>query len=119
MKTLYGTLEWRLTRARARSRDGSRCTVARLIGGACSPGPLHAHHIVPVSEGGAALDLDNVATTCAAHHPQWEALRRLLVRRLVLGDPEDGPARCPHTHRSAEARRQCEARMARRRQIAA
>lgn len=115
---LYNTLHWRVVRSRALARDGNACTVARLIGGACSAGPLHAHHIVPVSEGGAPLDEDNVATTCSAHHPQWEALRRLLVRRLL--EPENAaPPRCPHTHRSAEARRQCEARLARRSSVAA
>jgi 5-methylcytosine-specific restriction endonuclease McrA len=109
---IYHTLRWRLTRSRALERDGHRCTVSQLLGGPCSGGPLHAHHIVPVSEGGAAYDLDNVGTSCSSHHPMWEALRRTLVRRLAAASAP--PPRCPHQHRSAEARRICEARLARR-----
>lgn len=107
--SIYNTLRWRKTSARAIARDGHRCTVARLLGGPCS-GRLHAHHIEPVREGGAPFDLDNVGTACASHHPQWEALRRTIVGRR-RHDPK--PARCPHQHRSAEARRICEARLAR------
>lgn len=116
MENVYSTLRWRITRRRALERDGHRCTVSRLLGGVCSDGPLHAHHIVPVGEGGQAFDLDNVGTTCAAHHPQWEALRRLLVRKLLGLDAEDRPPRCPHAHRSREAREICERRLARARE---
>lgn len=112
-ETIYTSLLWRTVSSRARARDGNRCTVARLIGGDCG-GVLHGHHIVPVSEGGAAFDLDNVGTVCAVHHPTWEALRRRLVevreRRRI---------RCRHQHRSREAREQCERRLARRRSVAA
>lgn len=109
MDALYSTLRWATVRARALERDQGRCTVSRLLGGPCATGePLHAHHIVPVSEGGAAFDLENVATTCEVHHPMWEALRRQLVVRLLAPPP-----RCRHQHRSAEARRICERRLAR------
>lgn len=107
---VYTSPLWRRTRELALERDGHRCTVARLLGGECS-GSLHAHHILKLTEGGAPYDTENVGTTCAHHHPMWEALRRQLVERL-LGD---GPPTCRHDHRSAEARRQCEARMIRRR----
>lgn len=110
MTDLYGTLRWRNVRAQAIARDDGRCTVSRLLGGPCSHEPLHAHHIIAVAEGGAVYDLENVATTCEVHHPMWESLRRVLVTRLLAPPP-----RCPHQHRSAEARRQCEARLARRR----
>lgn len=110
MKSLYHTLRWRATRAQAFARDGHRCTVSRLLGGSCAPGPLHAHHIVPVADNGEPFDLDNVGTTCSAHHPQWEALRRTLVRKQ-LG--LERPRRCPHYHRSREAREICERRLAR------
>jgi hypothetical protein len=116
MQNIYGTLRWRVTRSRALARDGKRCTVSRLLGGSCTPGPLHAHHIHAIEDGGDPFDLDNVGTTCAAHHPMWESLRRLLVRKM-LGQDEQ-PIRCPHAHRSAEARRICEARIARQRQRA-
>lgn len=104
---IYSTLRWRVVRSRALRRDGHRCTVSRWFGGSCSA-TLHVHHIVPVRDGGAAYDVENLATVCAVHHPQWEALRRSIVRRK-----EEPVLRCPHFHRTAEGRRQCEARMAR------
>lgn len=100
---------WEDARARALARDGHTCTVARLFGGRCSPGPLHVHHIVARSEGGALYDLDNLGTTCSAHHPFWESLRRTLVRRLVAPLPVP---RCPHRHVTRAAREQCERQMA-------
>lgn len=112
MRNIYSTLRWRIVRARALERDGHRCTVSRLLGGDCSDGPLHAHHIEPVAAGGRPFDVDNVGTTCARHHPMWEALRRDLVRRA--GGEEPAP-RCTHPHRTREAREICERRMARRR----
>lgn len=109
--SLYSDLKWRQVRARALERDGGRCTVSRLLGGPCSETePLHAHHIVPVGDGGAPFDLENVGTVCAVHHPSWEALRRQLVRKLL--DARE-PVRCPHQHRTAEGRRLCEERLAR------
>lgn len=105
---LYSTHTWRDTRSLVLNRDGNRCTVARLFGGVCVQ-PLHVHHIVPVADGGDEFDPENLATVCAAHHPIWEALRRRVVERLIAPAP-----RCQHQHRTAEARRICEARMARR-----
>lgn len=110
---IYSSLRWRVTRSRALSRDGHRCTVSRLLGGACS-GRLHVHHIHAVSEGGEPYELDNVATTCASHHPLWESLRRTLVERMLAGEPE--PPRCRHRHTTREAREICERRMARQRE---
>lgn len=105
--TFYDTSAWRHIRDLALARDGDRCTVARLLGGDCHP-TLHAHHIVPMSEGGAPLDVDNVLTACASHHPMVEALRRRLMEKLVAPRP-----RCRHRHPYPEGRRQCEERMAR------
>lgn len=108
MGDIYSTERWKRVRARALARDGHRCTVARLLGGTCSPPsePLHVHHITPLAEGGAAYDLDNVGTSCAKHHPQWEALRRAIVKRR-----RPAYKKCPHRHISAEARRLCEERL--------
>lgn len=109
MELLYSTLRWRTVRARALARDANACTVARLLGGECATGKaFHVHHIHAVSEGGGRFDLDNLGTSCAAHHPMWESLRRILVRRML--DP--GP-RCAHRHVSREAREICERRLAR------
>lgn len=112
MGTVYDTLLWRLARSRVLKRDGNACTVARLLGGDCSAS-LHVHHIRPVSEGGSLYDEVNLATVCDAHHPVWEALRRRLLAALDRED--ERPVACRHYHRSTEARRACEARMARQR----
>lgn len=104
MPTTYDSVEWRRARTAVLARDAHRCVVSSLLGGRCF-GPLHVHHIVPVVEGG-TNDLDNLASVCAVHHPAWEGLRRQLLRRRE-------PPRCPHRHVHAEARRACEARLAR------
>lgn len=113
MNPIYDTQEWRDARAAALYRDGGRCTVARLLGGPCTD-DLHVHHVVAIEDGGAPFDVDNLGTACSSHHPMWEALRRQLVRRLL-----SAPPRCPHEHRSREARRICEERLARLHKIAA
>ncbi len=116
MATIYDSLRWRAARARTLRRDDNRCTVARLLGGECSA-TLHVHHIRPVSEGGALYDDANLATVCDSHHPVWEALRRRLLAALDCED--ESPVACRHYHRSTEARRACEARMARQRRRSA
>lgn len=114
---VYDSTLWDEARTAARERDGDRCTVARFFGGRCLDGPLHVHHIHAVNEGGALFDLDNLGTTCAAHHPFWESLRRLLVARMF--PPPVAPPRCTHRHVSAEARALCERQLARRLEVAA
>lgn len=109
--SLYSTALWRIARTRALSRDGSRCSVGRLLGGDCTA-TLHVHHLVPAGEGGARYDLDNLVTACSRHHPMLEALRRAVLARMNPERP-----RCPHEHRSPEARRLCEARLARKRGV--
>lgn len=107
----YTSAAWRHLRELALARDGSACTVARLLGGSCSD-TLHVHHIEAPDgpDDPRALALDNLGTACSAHHPRWEALRRALVRSR---DRASGRVRCPHRHVHAEARRACEARLAR------
>jgi 5-methylcytosine-specific restriction endonuclease McrA len=113
-ESFYSTARWRALRAQALARDDDRCTVARLLGGACSNAPLHAHHIVALSEGGDPYDLSNIGTSCSAHHPMWESLRRAVVRQAVRDHP-----RCGHHHATEQARKLCEARLARRRGMVA
>lgn len=113
MASLYSTLRWQAVRAAALKRDGNSCTVGWLLGGQCSEGSLHVHHIIPVEDGGDPYELENLGTTCAAHHPQWEALRRLVVSKLLARDEEVDHGRCPHKHASAEARAICERRRSR------
>lgn len=110
MVSIYDSQEWRDTAAAAKARDGHRCTVARLLGGRCSS-VLHAHHLHPVSEGGAPFDLDNVITACSRHHPTLERMRRFVLRERGIELPP-----CPHNHPYREGREACERR--RRRELA-
>lgn len=106
--SLYDTVLWQIAQRRVLRRDGSRCSVARLLGGRCTD-RLDVHHLVPVSEGGGFLAEDNLITACSSHHPMLEALRRRILNRREPAAP-----RCHHKHVHAEARRQCEERLARR-----
>ena len=56
---------WQALRQRAFRRDRHRCAECGKLGGR-----LEAHHIRPLSRGGAAYDLDNIATVCRACHIQ-------------------------------------------------
>lgn len=103
----YKSPEWLALRARVIDRDGSRCTVARLLGGRCS-GTLHVHHIEPRSERPELeLAIDNCATTCAGHHNTWESLQ-LFLRRSRREVPE-----CRHVHPYPQGREACRRRRAR------
>lgn len=102
--SFYSTSAWRDLREQARSRDGNRCSVSRLLGGDCS-GLLHVHHLDPLAD---PLDLDGLLTVCQRHHPKIEA-----VRRSVL-NYRGGSSPCPHRHVTAEGRAQCERRRQRR-----
>lgn len=82
----YTSPEWLAARERALARDGHRCLVARLLGGRCK-GHLAVHHIQPLEDGGEPFELDNLGSACARHHPQWEALRRTLLRRRRVSIP--------------------------------
>jgi hypothetical protein len=102
MENIYSTPEWLDLAARAKARDGHRCTVGRILGGECR-GDLHVHHIVPVEEGGPAIpDLGGVLTTCAGHHRALHSLRMFVARRTR---PKIRP--CRHQHRYDIARREC------------
>jgi hypothetical protein len=93
--SIYHTSRWR-----GLPRTGP-CAAAELLGGECF-GPIHRHHVHPVSLGG---DPDGeTIMVCKRHHPMLEALAR-----KIHGLPEW--KRCPHTHRSAAAREACEARL--------
>ena len=109
MGSLYSTLRWRAARAAALRRDASRCAVGRWFGGDCDP-ILHVHHLTPVSEGGDPYGIDNLLTVCRRHHPMLEGFRRAVARHAGPVSP-----RCPHRHRTVEAREQCERRLARER----
>lgn len=104
MTETYRTPQWASARDAALARDDRRCTVSRLFGGDCHP-VLHVHHVIPVEQGGAPYDLDNLLTACASHHPMLEAMRRYVLRKRA-------PRRCPHVHRYPHAREECERRMA-------
>lgn len=112
-RNIYSSPEWQRARDAALLRDGHRCTVARFFAGDCTD-VLHVHHIVPLVDGGAPFALKNLGTTCSRHHRMWEVLRQEIARNL--SDDLYHRVTCRHQHRSSEARRQCEARMARQRE---
>lgn len=74
---------WKRVERAARERDGGRCTYGLQIGergaghypdGRCPVTEgLSGHHVVPIEDGGAPYDLDNVRTLCAPHHARKEA----------------------------------------------
>ena len=53
---------WERTRRRVFDRDGYTC---RRCG---RGGPLEAHHVRPISDGGAVFDLANIETLCRGCH---------------------------------------------------
>jgi hypothetical protein len=104
---IYSTPDWLALAARAKARDGHLCTVARILGGECS-GVLHAHHVIPISEGGDPLPpLDGIVTACAGHHRTLHALREFVAARRVVELP---PCRCRGGHRYREGRQECRRR---------
>lgn len=110
---LMETESWDHIRARILDRDGNRCSVGRLLGGACSE-HLHVHHLIPRDEGGTDED-DNLLTACARHHPMLEALRRAIVDRRER--ETEHWRRCHRQHRTRESREACERRLNRTRQL--
>ena len=74
------------------------CLLSDLLGDECA-GPLHHHHVHPISEGG-SVDGETVVL-CARHHSALHGLRRRLR----------GWRSCPHkpgTHRYPGAKELCE-----------
>jgi 5-methylcytosine-specific restriction endonuclease McrA len=65
---------WQLVRETVRRRDGDAC---RACGGREN---LGVHHIIPLAEGGAPLDPDNLVTLCRLCHEREESKSRFLTR---------------------------------------
>lgn len=95
IQTPYNTARWR-----SLPRKGV-CEVGQLLGTDCE-GPLHRHHVQPLSAGGDAFG--RTVLVCLHHHPSLEALAR-----RVWHEPQWKT--CPHHHRSKEAREACERRL--------
>jgi 5-methylcytosine-specific restriction endonuclease McrA len=104
-RAFYNSPEWHAARDLALARDGHKCSVARLLGGDCHD-RLDVHHLQSLDERpDLALDLDNLLTVCASHHPTLEAVRRLLrVMRLIDLPP------CGHRHPYPQGRIDCDRR---------
>jgi len=94
-QTPYNTRKWR-----SLSRDGI-CAVGELLGTECF-GPLHLHHVRPLQAGGDQFG--NTVLVCERHHPSLEALARRVWKQQEW-------KRCPHVHRTREARESCERRL--------
>jgi 5-methylcytosine-specific restriction endonuclease McrA len=71
---------WQLVRETVRRRDGA----CRGCGGREK---LGVHHIIPLAEGGAPLDPDNLVTLCRTCHEREESKARFLT--------SDPPSPCP------------------------
>lgn len=101
----YDSPEWAALRERVRDRDGRRCTVGWLLGGACDETrEPDVHHILSVRDHPELrLEEDNCLTACMTHHPRLEALVRALRERRV-----EAPRRCPHQHPTRAGREACE-----------
>jgi hypothetical protein len=91
MARIYDKAAWR-----AQPRE--RCVVHELIGGECR-GPVALHHVHHLSFGGD--DDGRTVPVCSRHHPMVEALARRVHHWR----------RCPHQHRTPEAREACERRL--------
>ena len=86
VESRYNTWEWRSLAAIAKQRASGCCE-------ACgSDGPLDAHHIRPVGEGGPFWDLDNLRALCRKchqrQHPGWGD--RDIVGRALQDWIDDG-----------------------------
>jgi 5-methylcytosine-specific restriction endonuclease McrA len=78
------TKAWRTVRDQAVARDGD---CAHRHRGGCD-GRLEVHHVRPIEQGGAPLDLANLLTLCRRHHSAEEAR----TRGDFLGTPNGNPA---------------------------
>lgn len=79
---------------------GLTCQAADLLPTPCH-GPLHRHHVTPISAGG---DPDGpTILLCERHHPSWEAVTRRLIRPRAR--------RCRHRHPYPQGREECERRL--------
>lgn len=93
-RTAYNRAFWREL-----PRNGD-CAVAFLFGEAVGPcdGLMHRHHVDPDDPDSRSFQV------CAGHHPSLQAVLRQLSRGRRW-------RRCPHPHRSREAREACERRL--------
>lgn len=91
---IYNTRSWR-------SLPRDYCAVSYLFGGAAGPcsGLIHHHHVDPEDPRSRTVQV------CASHHPRIHAALR------HLGGSERAWKRCPHRHRTPEARHACERRL--------
>ena len=61
---------WQALRKQALERDGYRCQQCG------KPGRLEADHVIPLMDGGAAWDPDNIQALCVSCHLQKTRLER-------------------------------------------
>ena len=69
---------WMEMRQKVLVRDLYTCQICKLVGGS-----LEVDHIVPLEQGGAAMDMDNLRTCCVPCHRTItdEQVRRLFKRQ--------------------------------------
>lgn len=102
---------WTATRRRVLERDAYSCAVGRLFGleHECST-ILDVHHRLPRRNGGTNDD-DNLYVLCRRHHPKIERMLRDIEEYGEIRERKKRWRRCPHTHRTREARESCERRL--------
>lgn len=65
---IYSTQAWHRAKRAAKVRDGWCCKAT----GCTETERLTVHHLIPLSQGGAPFDLDNLITLCYKHHAELE-----------------------------------------------
>ena len=95
-KSVYDKRSWR-------NLPRDYCLVEHLLGAAAGPcsGLIHHHHVDPTDENSRTVQC------CAGHHSRLHAALR------ALSGSERRSKRCPHLHRTREAREACERRLSR------
>lgn len=86
-------------RQRWRELPRTRCFVSVLLGPTAGPcrGAIHRHHVDPEDPGSRTVEV------CAAHHTR--------LHTVLRGLSSVRWRRCPHRHRTLEARQACERRL--------
>lgn len=64
----YQTEAWKEVRREALEKANHECEVCGIAE------QLVGHHVIPLSDGGEPLDVDNVAILCRSCHMEWEGL---------------------------------------------
>lgn len=82
--------DWRAVRLTVLVRDGHECQV-RLPG--CTHKATAVDHRIPLAEGGARLDLDNLRAICTSCNSRRSAGRQQALADALTGRADASPSR--------------------------